>query len=194
MFHKGNLTDIMLKQSQAINLIESFFAVHKCLVGKPVFTVNPDKVIVQLTYYAPFGPITNASLTALGESLTRCWDRTVEVRLIRLNYCTLDSSIFTKLLAINGEKYSFNRILEMLNENILTAVSDGSVDENTVTPTSHITGVKIKLSGRLTTQRSGPRQTVLAGRLGSSAKGKYRTVDYSKYTAKNKLGAFTMKV
>jgi len=50
------------------------------------------------------------------------------------------------------------------------------------------------LSGRLTTQRSSPRQTVQAGRLGSSAKGTYSTVDYSQHTAKNKLGAFTMKV
>jgi len=59
---------------------------------------------------------------------------------------------------------------------------------------SHITGIKIKLSGRLTTQRSSPRQTVQAGRLGSSAKGAYSTLDYSQHTSKNKLGAFTMKV
>jgi len=82
----------------------------------------------------------------------------------------------------------------MLKASLPTVVSEGSVDDSSSVPTSHITGIKIKLSGRLTTQRSSPRQTVQAGRLGSSAKGTYSTVDYSQHTAKNKLGAFTMKV
>jgi ribosomal protein S3 len=82
----------------------------------------------------------------------------------------------------------------MLKGSLPTVVSDGSVDENSVLPASHITGVKMKLSGRLATERSAPRKTVQASRLGSSAKGPYGTVDYSQHTAKNKLGAFTMKV
>lgn len=106
----------------------------------------------------------------------------------------MDSSIFAQYLTANGGKYAFNRILDMLKGNLPTVVSEGSVDESTLLPTSHITGVKVKLSGRLTTQRSSPRQTVQAGRLGSSAKGPYGTVDYSQHTAKNKLGSFTMKV
>lgn len=88
--------------------------------------------------------------------------------------------------------------MDMLKGSLPTVVSEGSalngLDDNSVTPISHITGVKVKLSGRLTTQRAAPRQTVQAGRIGSSAKGQYGTVDYSQHTAKNKLGAFTMKV
>lgn len=200
MFNKANRTNIMSMQRQAISIIQSFFAKYQSLVGKPVFTVNPDKVVVQLFYYAPVPTaggketITNASIAALGDALTRCWGRTVELRLIRLNHSALDSSIFAQYLTANGGKYSFNRILDMLKGSLPTVVSDGSVDGTEVTPASHITGVKIKLSGRLTTQRASPRQTVQAGRLGSSAKGQYGLVDYSQHTAKNKLGAFTMKV
>jgi hypothetical protein len=88
--------------------------------------------------------------------------------------------------------------MDMLKGSLPTVVSEGSalngLDDDSVTPISHITGVKVKLSGRLTTQRAAPRQTVQAGRIGSSAKGQYSTVDYSQHTAKNKLGAFTMKV
>ena len=80
----------------------------------------------------------------------------------------------------------------MLKGRIPTVVSEGSVSNRPVT--SHITGVKIQLSGRLTTQRASPRQTVQAGRIGSSAKGPYSLVDYSQHSSKNKLGAFTMKV
>jgi ribosomal protein S3 len=196
MFNKTNRTNIMSMQRQALSIIKSFFAKYQSLVGKPVFSVNPDKVVVQLFYYAPTEILSNASIAALGDALTRCWGRTVELRLVRINHSALDSSIFAQYLTANGGKYSFNRILDMLKSSLPTVVSEGSVDEDGVsaTPTSHITGVKIKLSGRLTTQRSGPRQTVQAGRIGSSAKGQFGTVDYSKHTAKNKLGAFTMKV
>lgn len=202
MFNKTNRTNIMSMQRQALSIIKSFFAKYQSLVGKPVFSVSPDKVIVQLFYMSGQSPdtastdvLTNASIAALGDALTRCFGRTVELRLVRINHSALDSSIFAQYLTANGGKYSFNRILDMLKGSLPTVVSEGSVDENSDTPTSaHITGVKIKLSGRLTTQRSGPRQTVQAGRLGSSAKGQFGTVDYSQHTAKNKLGAFTMKV
>lgn len=84
--------------------------------------------------------------------------------------------------------------MDLLKSNLPTVISEGSASEEKAIGISHITGLKVKLSGRLTTQRSSPRQTVQAGRLGSSAKGPYSTVDYSQYTSKNKLGAFTMKV
>lgn len=194
MFNKANRANIMSMQRQALSIIQSFFAKYQSFVGKPVLTVNPDKVIVQLFYYAPTDTITNASITALGDALTRCWGRTIELRLVRLNHSALDSSIFAQYLTANAGKYSFNRILDMLKGTLPTVVSEGSASDSSTTPVSHITGVKVKLSGRLTTQRSGPRQTVQAGRIGSSAKGHYGTVDYSQHTSKNKLGAFTMKV
>ena len=155
MFNKANRTNIMSMQRQAISIIQSFFAffggtpkTYQSLVGKPVFTVNPDKVVVQLFYYAPTETITNASIAALGDALTRCWGRTVELRLIRLNHSALDSSIFAQYLTAlsspsgggTGGKYSFNRILDMLKGSLPTVVSDGSVDGTEVTPASHITG------------------------------------------------------
>jgi len=166
MFDKSNRTNIMSMQRQAISIIQSFFVKFQTLVGKPVFTVSADKAVVQLFYMGTAtDTLTNASIAALGDALTRCFGRTVELRLIRLNHSALDSSIFAQYLTANAGKYSFNRILDMLKGSLPTVVSEGSVDDSTVTPTSHITGVKIKLSGRLTTQRSGPRQTVQAGRL-----------------------------
>lgn len=72
LFDKSNRTNTMSMQRQAVAIIQSFFAKYQSLVGKPVFTVNPDKVIVQLFYYAPTESISNASITALGDALTRC--------------------------------------------------------------------------------------------------------------------------
>lgn len=71
----------MSMQRQAISIIQSFFTKYSTLVGKPVFTVSPDKVIVQLFYYAPSlnqslinleKGVTNAGIISLGDALTRC--------------------------------------------------------------------------------------------------------------------------
>ena len=71
-FDKANRVNTMSMQRQCISIIQSFFAKYQSLVGKPVFTVNADKVVVQLFYYAPTENISNASITALGDALTRC--------------------------------------------------------------------------------------------------------------------------
>ncbi len=126
----------------------------------------------------------------------------MELRLIRLNHAVLDSTIFAQYLSMNSNKYSFNRLFDMLKASVPTIVSDSPISPEISIETemkeidlaSHITGIKMKLSGRLTTQHSGPRQTTHANRLGSSAKGQHGTIDFSQYTSKNKLGAFTIKV
>ena len=71
-FDKSNRVNTMSMQRQAVLIIQSFFAKYQSLVGKPVFTVNADKVIVQLFYYAPTENISDASIAALGDALTRC--------------------------------------------------------------------------------------------------------------------------
>lgn len=79
----------------------------------------------------------------------------------------------------------------MIKHNLPMVIGNPKTNE---LPISHITGVKIKLSGRLTTQRSIPRQTIESVRIGSSAHGINGITDYSQHTSKNKLGAYTMKV
>jgi hypothetical protein len=74
LFDKANRTNTMSMQRQAISIIQAFFTQYQSLVGKPIFTVNFDKVIVQLFYYTSFGAdnISNDSVIALGDALTRC--------------------------------------------------------------------------------------------------------------------------
>ena len=63
---KSGLTPEVVGQANAKEIMS------QSLVGKPVFTVSPDKVIIQLFYYSPAVDITNSSITALGDALTRC--------------------------------------------------------------------------------------------------------------------------
>jgi hypothetical protein len=58
------------------------------------------------------------------------------------------------------------------------------------------TGVKLELAGRLTTQRNIPRKTVNNAYTGSFtvSDNLASSLNFSQYTTKNKLGAYTVKV
>lgn len=65
---------------------------------------------------------------------------------------------------------------------------------------SQLTGMKLELAGRLTTQRSIPRKTVENKSIGlfssfpSSQLVENGKLDLSRYESKNKIGAYTIKV
>lgn len=105
----------------------------------------------------------------------------------------VDASILAKYLGLNSSQYSFVRLFRYLKSTLPLAISEGSVPENAMSA-SHITGVEVQVSGRLPSQRSGPRQTVKSQRIGSAATGAHGSLDFGQYTGKNKLGAFTVKV
>lgn len=86
MFNKVNRKNIMNTQREAISIIKSFFLSAffgaaknakmsqniegQMLVGKPLFTVSPNKVIVQVFYYG--NTCTNYQLSLLGNALAQC--------------------------------------------------------------------------------------------------------------------------
>jgi hypothetical protein len=138
----------------------------------------------------------------------------LELRFIPLQYPYLDSYILNQYIAINASKYNFNRIQKLLfnqisNVNVSNAqnVSLDTQGTNPALPDSRISsantsvsGLKVELSGRLTTQRSIPRKTVSSAHIGKF-KGASTTMvkdttqfDPQSYASKNKIGAFTIKV
>lgn len=183
----------MIKLQQACNsLIQSFFAQFRVLVGKPTYKMG-NKIVVQIPYFLPVGILTEAKINALGVAITRLFNQgkspvVVEVRLIRIQYPYLDSSILAQYLALNAGKYNFTRMQKMIFRKVPT-ISMGTVLPADALP-SHLTGVKLELAGRLTTQRSIPRKTVENGHTGSLN----TSLDFSQYASKNKLNSFTMKV
>lgn len=186
----------------ATSLIKSFFAQYRVLVGKPTYkTASTGKVVVQIPYFLPVGTITEAKINALGIAITRLFNSsakqspaTVEVRLIRLQYPYLDSSILAQYVALNAGKYNFTRMQKMIFRKVPTIKMDTELPTDALP--SQLTGVKLELAGRLTTQRSIPRKTVENGHTGSfTASNKLNTsLDFSQYASKNKLNAFTIKV
>jgi len=74
LFNQSHRTNTMSMQRQALSIIGAFFNKHKSLVGKPIFIVNPDKVVVQLFYFLSKNSdsLSHISICALGNALTRC--------------------------------------------------------------------------------------------------------------------------
>ena len=182
-------------------MINAFFAQFstQMLKGKATYKVLPNgKVVVQIPYYGAENrrfseALTESKINALGIAITRLFNSTksphttVELRLVQLQYPYLDSSILAQYVAINAGKYNFLRMQKMTFKALRGAKG--------LLP-SQLTGVKLELAGRLTTQRSIPRKTVENGHTGSFTVNKQlnSSLDFSQYASKNKLGAFTIKV
>lgn len=166
----------------------------KALASKPVFTNVGNKVVVNVFYYIPNKnqALSNNSVNSLGDVLSKIFKRPVEVRLVRLYYPYLNSHILAQYIAINSRKYNFTRIQRAIFGAVPLAKVDGDIFNNTSLP-AYITGIKITISGRLTTQKSVPRQTEQSAQIGTFSKGK-NIIEYSAFTSKNKKGAFTVKV
>jgi ribosomal protein S3 len=163
---------IKIKQ-QSEMIIQSFFNQSKGLIGKPVYTILPSKVVIQIPY---FGESNVFHFNALGLSLARLFLFTqLELRFIRLSKPYLDSYIFAQYLALNTSKYNFTRIFHQ-------------------SKISKLAGIKLELAGRLVTQRNISRKTVINQHIGSFKKCKSSYLDFSQYASKNKMGVFTMKV
>lgn len=194
----------------AIKLIVHFFSPINALASKPVFTVTANSVIVHVFYYqgGPYraNPATkgqtlnNNTVNNLGETLSTLFGRPVELRLIKLHYPYLNSYILAQYIALNTQEYTLVQIIRRIfgsmspvkgTSDVLAALSS---DMPSPTSLGAVVGIKVRLSGRLVTERSRPRQTVQTAQIGTFAKGNMSLVDSAFFTSKNKKGAFTVKV
>lgn len=196
-------------EPKVTSMIKSFFASTKALAGKPSYKVlnSSGTVVVTIPYFMPSSVpvLAESKINALGIAITRLFNvpgraqPTVELRLVRLRYPYLDSSILAQYVAVNAGKYNFLRMQKMMF-NKVPATARGATQ--TCQPLavevlpSQMTGVKVELAGRLTTQRSIPRKTVENGHVGSFTVNNTlkSSLDFSQYASKNKLNAFTIKV
>lgn len=180
----------------AIKLIAHFFSPINALAGKPVFTVTADSVIVHVFYYIPdtSKALNNNTVNNLGQTLSSLFRRPVELRLVKLHYPYLNSYILAQYIALNTQDYTLVQIVRRIFGSIAPVKNTQSVNVLASDLPSHIVGIKVRVSGRLMTERSRPRQTVQTAQIGSFAKGNLSLVDSASFTTKNKKGAFTVKV
>jgi hypothetical protein len=142
-----------------------------------------------------------------GQNMKNTMPRGIELHFIQLHYPYLDSYILAKYLAINSYKNKFARMHKTVFN---LANLDSTGNGNLVTPgmgrpslspaTQSLTGIKLQVSGRLPSQKSIPRKSVYTAFTGTfkssttSPLGAKNVINYNKFTSKNRIGAFTVKV
>uniref|UniRef100_UPI0030FE5FCF ribosomal protein S3 n=1 Tax=Singerocybe alboinfundibuliformis TaxID=1346812 RepID=UPI0030FE5FCF len=127
--------------------------------------------------------------------LSILFKKPVELDLVRLHYPYSDSNILVNLLGIMINKIKLRIIFRKLFEKaVIKNLNKISSNNNLNIIPAFLSGINIRVAGRVLTQRVIPRKTVKISRRGASARGKINYSDVARYTNKNKRGAFSITV
>src|SRR6266568_4271492 len=132
----------------------------------------------------------------LCEILSHLFKKPVELDLIRLHYPYNDSNILANFLAIMINRIKLRIIVKKLFGNAILKnkkFSSTKTNKLNIIP-AFLSGISIKVAGRLLNNRIVPRKTVKTIRRGAVAKGKINYLDVARYTNKNKRGAYSITV
>nr|YP_010192408.1 ribosomal protein S3 [Amanita sinensis]QZN08145.1 ribosomal protein S3 [Amanita sinensis] len=132
----------------------------------------------------------------LCEIFSNLFKKNVELELIRLHYPYNDSNILANLLAIMINRIKLRIIVKrifgkaVLKNKKLSSTKTNKLD---IIP-AFLSGINIKVGGRLLNNKMVPRKTVKTIRRGAVAKGKINYLDVARFTNKNKRGAYSITV
>lgn len=127
--------------------------------------------------------------------LNYCFKKNVVLDLTRIHYPYNDANILVNMLAIMIRKISFSRITRKLFSNtIIKNVNNIFYFKNVNLLPAFLTGLKIKLGGKVLNIKSKSRDTVKIEEIGASSPGKINYKDFARYTSKHKRGAYSISV
>lgn len=127
--------------------------------------------------------------------LSRFFKKPVELDLIRLHYPYNDSNILVNLIGIMINKIKVRIIIRKLfRKAIIKNPNKISRNKKVSILPAFLSGMKIRIAGRLLTHKVIPRQTVKTIRRGAISRGKINFSDNARLTKKNKRGAFSVTI
>lgn len=166
------------------------------LISNPRFSNTSNKITIELFYYIANNKnksiknnknltkqFSKDSITVLSKNIAQVYGKEVSLVFTRVYYPYINSSIFSQYLFHNSSANTFVHF-----QNAILKYPSWHGKELP----SYITGIKVEVSGRLTTERIIPRVTKKSMVFGSLSGADY--LDYASYTGKNYLGSFTIKV
>lgn len=184
-------------------LLESTFLSMSSLISKPVIIITPNKVVIQLFYYlnkfdykknkVNLLKNNNDKLQSLCLNLSKIYKKPVELELDRLHYPYYDSNILSNMIGLISNIVKLRFIIKNLFKIAKIKKTNNFISKYSIIP-SYLSGFKIRVAGRLLTQRVVPRLTVKTIQRGTLARGKAQFVDSARFTNKNKRGSFSITV
>jgi len=181
-------------------LLESTFLSMSSLISKPVIIITPNKIVIQLFYYLnkfysynKLLNINNDKLQSLCLNLSKIYKKPVELELDKLHYPYFDSNILSNMIGLISNIVKLRFIIKKLFSIAKIKKTNKFSNKYSIIP-SYLSGFKIKVAGRLLTQRVIPRLTVKTIQRGTLARGKAKFVDSARFSNKNKRGSFSITI
>jgi hypothetical protein len=128
--------------------------------------------------------------------LSNKFNKPVELQLIRLHHPYHDSNILVNLLSLNiknKRKKARVAIQKIYNKKPVKNLNDPNLKSGKLIP-AFLSGLNIKIAGRLMGEPIIPRITTKVFGKGASATGKVNYLDVARITKKNRKGAYTLKI
>lgn len=198
-FNKNNKSTVGINKN-VFTLLESTFLSMSSLISKPYIIITPNKVVIQLFYYLnklysnnKLLNINNDKLQSLCLNLSKIYKKPVELELDRLHYPYYDSNILSNMIGLISNIVKLRFIIKKLFTIAKIKKSNKLSNKYSIIP-SYLSGFKIRVAGRLLTQRVIPRLTVKTIQRGTLARGKAKFVDSARFSNKNKRGSFSITV
>lgn len=138
----------------------------------------------------------NNKFLVISKILSNKFNKAVEFQLIRLHHPYHDSNILINLLSLNiknKKKNARNAINKIYNKNQIKNINDPNLKSINNIP-AFLSGIYIKIGGRLMREPIIPRLTTKTYERGASSTGKVNYLDVATITKKNRKGAYTIKI
>jgi len=197
--NKGLQNSRVRINKNVFTLLESTFLSMSSLISKPVIIITPNKVVIQLFYYLNkfyyFNKLLNNNdkLQSLCLILSKIYKKPVELELDRLHYPYYDSNILSNMIGLISNTVKLRFIIKKLFTIAKIKKTKKFSNKYSIIP-SYLSGFKLKVAGRLLTQRVIPRLTVKTIQRGTLARGKAEFIDSARFTNKNKRGSFSITI
>ena len=208
-FNKNNkgISNVKINKN-VFTLLESTFLSMSSLISKPVIVITPNKVVIQLFYYFKkfkryslknnLLKFNNYKLQSLCLNLSKIYKKPVELELDRLHYPYYDSNILSNMIGLISNivklRFIFKKLFKIAKIKSKNNKFKAFGSNNSTIIPSYLSGIKIKVAGRLLTQRVIPRLTVKTIQRGTLARGKATYINTSRFTNKNRRGTFSITV
>ena len=200
-FNSKTLNSKILNNNVSKILEYSFFEMSS-VISRPYFYVTPKNVIINLFYFVINKELSNKKflninlekLEGLSTKLSKFFKKPIKLDLTQIYSISNNSQILAHILGKLGlkRKNSFTRIIGRLLKHQSKKIF---FRKNQISRFSTIlTGVNIKLGGRLLSQKIVPRFTSRTIQRGNLGKTKADLITTSRFTNKNKRGAFSFTV
>lgn len=202
--------------SNIYSIIESCFNPMNSLISKPIFKFYSNKVVIFLFFYLVptktaklngqnFLEVNPKRLEFICEILSQIFNKPIVLELTRLHHPFTESNILANTLGPISDLNPFIKIRRRLlkRAKIINPSNVKNRFINKSTPLglgllssspSFLSGIKIRINGRLLIQKVIPRKTMYNFQTGSLARAKANFVQTSRFTNKNKRGAYSITV